>query len=160
MNIYRPVLRGFLSIFILALLVTCSDDEGIELCGTNLCIEDIAGNWNATQASFGAVTGPAMSVDVVADGGTVTMSIQNNGTFSVTITVIGEAPEVSNGQMSFDEDLLVVSFSDSPEDFEFFSITHNEPMLNISGGNGSVEFDLDGDGVDDPANIDFVMERL
>ena len=61
---------------------------------------------------------------------------------------------------AFDEDLLVVWFDDDPEEWEYFSITHNEPNLTISGGNGSAEYDIDGDGIEEPADVDFDFERI
>ena len=144
------------------LLFACSDDEDdFSLVGTETSIAEMAGNWNATQGFFSkAATGPVMEADVVADGGSITLNIQNNGRFTITITELGSAPETTTGRMAFDEELLVIFFDDDPEEFEFFVVDHNEPNLSISGGNGSVEFDFDGDGVDEPANIGFVFVRI
>ncbi|MGI9544268.1 MAG: hypothetical protein ACR2MX_13495 [Cyclobacteriaceae bacterium] len=146
-----------------AVITSCSEDNGddFSLTGTNISVSDIAGSWNATQAIFSkASVGPGMQVDVVADGGSVTLQIQSNGNFTVTVTESGEAPDVSTGRLGFDEDLLVISFDDDPDEFEFFGITHNEPNMTIQGGNGSAGFDFDDDGVEEPANIDFVLVRM
>jgi hypothetical protein len=62
--------------------------------------------------------------------------------------------------MAFDEDLLVIFFDDDPGEFEFFGINHNEPNLSIQGGNGSAEFDFDGDGIKEPADVDFEFVRI
>ena len=137
------------------------DDDEFTINGTNIAMADIAGNWNATRAVFDSrATGPAMQVDVVDEGGTVTMNIQANGQFSITVTEVGEPADITTGQLRFDEDLLVIFFDDDPGEFEFFGITHNEPILTISGGNGSAEFDFDGDGTDEPADVDFVFTRI
>lgn len=104
------------------------------LVGTNTSIAELSGNWNATIAEFyRATTSPGAQVDVVADGGTVTLNIQNTGRFTLTVTEQGEAPETTTGRMAFEEDLLVIFFDDDPEEWEYFSITHNEPNLSISG---------------------------
>ena len=87
------------------------------------------------------------------------MNIQTNGRFTITVTPLGESAQVTTGQMGFDEDLLVIIFDSDPEEFEFFGITHNEPVLTIAGGNGAAEYDFDGDGLDEEAFVDFVFER-
>ena len=149
-------------IVIFALLPGCSEDEedDLSLNGTNIAMADIAGNWTATQAVFGkSALGPVMEVDVVADGGSVTLRIESNGDFSITVAVVGEVPEISTGRFRFDEDLLVIIFDDDPDDFEFFGITHNEPNLTIQGGTVFEAFDFDGDGTDEDADIDFIFVR-
>lgn len=147
----------------ISLLFSCDsgdDEDEFSLVGTNTSVAELSGNWNATTGSFGrAAEGPVVETDVVADGGTVTLNIQNSGRFTLTVTVQGEPPETTTGRMAFDEDLLVVFFDDDPEEWEYFSITHNEPNLTISGGNGSAEFDFDGDGTDEPADVHFVFVR-
>ena len=72
-----------------------SDDEADEftLNGTNIAMTDIAGNWNATRGVFQSSSlGPSFQVDVVDEGGTITMNIQSNGQFSITVTVPGRSP--------------------------------------------------------------------
>ena len=154
-----------LSLFIFCMVVvSCSsDDEGEDftLNGTTIAMADIAGDWNATRGVFQSTSlGPAFQVDVVDQGGTITMNIQSDGKFSITVTELGEAPETTTGRMAFDEDLLVIFFDDDPGEWEFFGIFHSEPNLSISGGNGSAEYDFDGDGSEEPANVDFEFVRI
>jgi len=138
------------------------EEEGFEqfsLEGTNVSVADIAGNWNATQGLFGrSGEGPVVEVDVVAEGGSITLSIQSNGNFSVTVSY-GGSSDTSTGRMAFDEDLLVISFNDDPEEWEYFSITHDEPNLSIMGGTVYEAFDYDGDGIDEDSDIDFIFMR-
>ena len=158
----RSLLSALLcSFFILA--CSSSDEEGDEfsLVGTNTSIAEMAGNWNATTGLFqSASLGPATETDVVAEGGTVTLSIQTTGQFSITVQEAGRTPDTSTGRMAFDEDLLVIFFDDDPGEFEFFGIIHNEPNLSIQGGNGSAEFDFDFNGIKEPANVDFEFVRI
>ena len=53
-----------------------------------------------------------MQVDLIAEGGTVTLNIQSSGRFTLTITKQGMSPETTTGRMAFDEDLLVVFFDE------------------------------------------------
>nr|WP_299383489.1 hypothetical protein [Allomuricauda sp.] len=142
---------------LLICLQACGEDEGLDLDGSVISISDIQGSWNAIRAEFDiAGSGASMAIDVVEQGGSATLVIQSNGRFTLTITEMGEDPEISTGQMSFDEDLLVVEFDDSPGDSEFFSIQSTQNTLSIS---GPAEFDLDGDGTDDAARAEFDFER-
>lgn len=139
-----------------AFLSSCGSDEGPSLTGTNTSISDIAGNWEATSAFFSfAGTGPVVETDVVADGGSVSLSIQNNGRFTLIVNVPGRATETTTGQLGFDEDLLTVSYDEDPGEFEYFSIQNTTNTLSIS---GPAEFDFDGDGTDEAAIValDFV----
>ena len=152
----------FLILFIIAACESGDEfEDEFSLVGTNTSIAELTGNWSANKAVFQSfATGPAFEVDIIADGGSVSLSIQSDGRFTVTVAPLGEPAEISTGRMAFDEDLLVISFDDEPEEYEFFSITHNEPNLNIAGGNGLVTFDFDDDGTEEPALIDFDFVRI
>lgn len=142
-------------------LVSCSEDEGPDcsLNGTNFSVSDISGNWTATEASFFNVsTEPIQVVDVVAEGGSVTLSIQSNGRFTLNITESGGSNTRSSGDLCFDEDLLVVRFDgDAADDFEFFRVTLNG--TNNLSLDGPAEFDFDGNGTPDPADISLALVR-
>ena len=76
------------------------DEDEFLLEGDGISMSDIAGNWTATRAFFSrAATGPAVSVEIVAQGGMAALEIQNNGRFTFTTTLPGEAPEVTTGQL-------------------------------------------------------------
>jgi hypothetical protein len=160
-NFYSVLSALLCSFFIIA--CSSSDGEGDEfsLVGSNTSIAEIAGNWNATKGLFqSASLGPATETDVVAEGGSVTLSIQTTGQFSITVKEAGRTPDTSTGRMAFDEDLLVIFFDDDPGEWEYFGIVHNEPNLSIQGGNGSADFDFDGDGTKEPAYVDFEFVRI
>ena len=143
-------------------LISCSnDDEGPDcsLQGTNVSVSDISGNWTATEASFFNVsTEPIQVVNVVAEGGAVTLSIQSNGRFTLTIAESDGSNTRSSGDLCFDEDLLVVRFDGGdPDDYEFFGIQFNGTNnLSIS---GPAEFDFNDDGTPDSAEVDLVLVR-
>lgn len=158
-----------LYLFIIAVLTifsacgTGSDDgfDQFSLEGTNTSMSEIAGNWNATRASFSKnVAGPVMEVDIVEIGGSLSLEIQNDGRFSVTFQVPNQPSETNTGRFAFDEDLLIISFDDDPDEWEYFGITHQEPNLTISGGTVYEAFDFDGNGTREDANIDFELIRV
>ena len=58
----------------LTFFIACSDDDE----PSTERISEIAGTWTATKATFNGI-------DVVLEGGSVTLAIQSNGKFTFTI---------------------------------------------------------------------------
>lgn len=146
----------------LAFLVTLTacdsgGDDEFSLDGDEISMSDIAGTWQATRAFFSrAATGPAVAVEIVALGGTATLVIQTNGRFTFTTALPGETPNVTTGQLGFDEDLLVVIYDDEPDDFDFFGIQFSGNNLSI---NGQGTYDFDDDGAEEAAFIELDLVR-
>lgn len=164
MRPYRYLYLIIIVIFIAFSSSSCStEDDGFgqfSLEGTNVSIADIAGNWEATRAHFSrSAEGPILEVDVVEIGGSLSLKIENNGRFSVTIQVPESPPEIYTGRFAFDEDLLVINFDEDPDEWEYFSISHQEPNLLISGGTVYEALDIDGDGTREDVYIDFELVR-
>lgn len=141
------------------LLSSCGSDDGDpQLEGAQLSISDIAGDWEATSAVFDiAGTGASQAVDIIPLGGIATLNVESNGRFTLTIQAAGQPPEISTGQLSFDEDLLVVAFDGEADDPEFSGIQLNGNIMTLS---GNTEFDLDSDGNDEPATVELTMQRV
>jgi len=102
-------------------------------------IAEIAGFWTATSASFDGV-------DVVEEGGSVTLDIKDNGRFTFTINRPGMAAMIFKGTLGFDEQWLEVEYDTNPGEYEYYDISYDENNLHI-GANS--EFDFDGDGTDE-----------
>ncbi len=147
-----------LSLFVLSCESDESEEDGIDfsdcsLTGSNFSISDIAGNWTATQANFD-IPGTSEQIDVVADGGTVTLNVQTNGGFTLVITENGSASESTTGDLAFCEGLFTVRYDDALNDPETIQGSLNNGIFTIT---GPVEYDVDGDGNEDEA---FVVLRL
>ena len=102
-------------------------------------IAEIAGFWTATSASFDGV-------DVVEEGGSVTLDIKDSGRFTFTINRPGRAAMVFTGNLGFDGQWLEVEYDSNPGEPEYYDISYDEHNLHI-GANS--EFDFDGDGSDE-----------
>lgn len=156
-----------LILFLLAssiLMTSCSSDEDEEgsinfsdcsLNGPNFSISDVTGNWAATQANFD-IPGTSQQIDVVAEGGTVTLNVQSNGAFTLLITESGASSESTTGDLAFCEGLFTVRYDDAPNDPETLQGSLNAGVFTIT---GPVEYDVDGDGSDDNAFVILRMER-
>jgi hypothetical protein len=112
-------------------------------------ISELAGTWIATSATFNGV-------DVVEEGGSVTMVIQDNGRFTFTIQRPGKADMVFTGKLGFDEQWLAVEYDTDPGEYEYYDITFDAHHMHI-GANS--EFDFDGDGSVEVVVFFLEMER-
>jgi hypothetical protein len=110
----------------------CNNDDEPSTEG----ISEIAGTWTATSATFNGV-------DVVLEGGSVSLAIQNNGRFTFTIKRPGRNDMVFTGKLGFDEQWLAVEYDTNPGEYEYYDISYDEHNLHI-GANS--EFDFDGNG--------------
>ena len=115
--------------------VACSNDDE----SSTERISEIAGTWTATKATFNGI-------DVVLDGGSVTLAIQSNGKFTFAIKRPGKTDMVFTGKLGFDEQWLAVEYDTNPGEYEYYDITYDAHNLHI-GANS--EFDFDGDGTDE-----------
>jgi hypothetical protein len=128
----------------LAFLVACSNDDEFSTEG----ISDIAGTWTATSATFNGI-------DVIEEGGSVTLTIQNNGRFTFKIKRPGRDEMVFTGRLGFDEEWLAVEYDTYPGEYEYYDIEYDAHNLHI-GANS--EFDFDGDGTDE--EVIFFLEMV
>ena len=112
-------------------------------------VSEIAGFWTATRASFNGV-------DVVQEGGSVTLDIKENGRFTFSIKRPETAEMVFKGKLGFDEQWLAVEYDTDPGEYEYYDITYDDHTLNI-GANS--EFDFDGDGTDEVVIFFLDMEK-
>ena len=119
----------------LTFLVSCKKDGE----SSTERISEIAGTWTATSASFNGV-------DVVEEGGSVTLEIKDSGRFTFTIKRPGRTDMVFTGKLGFDEQWLEVEYDTNPGEYEYYDITYDAHNLHL-GANS--EFDFDGDGSDE-----------
>ncbi len=153
----RALLLAVLMLFTTLTACDSNGEDDFSLEGDGISMSDIAGTWTATRAFFSRTeTGPAVDVEIVAQGGTATLVIQTNGRFTFTTALPGDAPDITTGQLGFDEDLLVVIYDDEPDDFEFFGIQFSGNTLSI---NGQGTYDFDGDGAEEAAVIELDLVR-
>jgi len=150
-NKFIIFITAILAVF--TLFTSCADDdEDLSQTGKNLSVSDIAGSWTATSATF---SGPQF-FDLLADGSTVTLVIQNNGRFTFTMKVPGEPDEVSTGKLGFDGEWLAVVFDDDPGEEASFFISLVNNILTLR---GQTEMDLDGNGIEDFGILEMILER-
>jgi len=128
----------------LNVFVSCNKDGGT----SKEEISELAGTWTATSATFNGV-------DVIEEGGSVTLVIQSNGRFTFTIKRPGRTDMVFTGKLGFDEQWLEVEYDTDPGEYEYYDITYDAHNMHI--GANSV-FDFDGDGT--PEEVIFFLDLV
>nr|WP_299343196.1 hypothetical protein [Allomuricauda sp.] len=131
------------------------DISSCSLNGPNFSISDISGDWVATQGNFD-VPESSIQVDVVAEGGSVTLNVQPNGEFTLVITPNGAESETTTGDLAFCDGLFTVRYDNMPNETETLTVTLNNDVLAIT---GPILFDVDDDGTDDEAFVILRFER-
>ena len=138
-------------------LVGCGgdDDNGTDP-PAGVTLADLAGTWDATEAEFQSLDNPLLRFDLVALGGSLTLTVAANGDYTATIQAPGEAPETETGTVTVQGNVIDLNVDGVPESVEFdFTLVGNTlTMVTESEG-----FDFDGDDIDDPARLTLVLVR-
>lgn len=137
---------------------------GAALFATAACDDDstapeqrmLVGDLEATRAEFVSTADPDVNAAVVADGGSFTVNVDDNGLFESRFDAGQGAVEVNGSVAEFGDGRL--RFSDSPF-MNDQAITEREFFVTRQGGvttlsSDDVRFDFDGNGVADPATVD------
>ncbi len=147
-------------VFITFLTFGCDkeDDELVKEGPFN--ISELAGTWVATRANF---SGSNTSIDVVGEGGNVTISIQSSGRFTMTIDAVDRPAYTVSGEMSWEkfegQFYFAIEWDNYPGDWDTYGATLNDTVFSINGGFDSGEYDFDNDGTFEPCSISFSFTR-
>ena len=134
----KKIHLALLMFFIVAPLtffVACSKDDE----PSTEKVSEIAGNWTATKATFNGV-------DVVSEGGSVTLAIESNSKFMLSILQPGKTDMVFTGKLGFDEEWLVMVFDVDPDEYNYYDYNYDANNFHIG---ANAEFDFDQDGTDE-----------
>lgn len=159
----KTSLKYLFSILFLVVFVGCSngdDDEDVITKEGPFSISELAGNWNATKAQFSVNT---VSVDVVENGGTVTMTVQSNGRFTLTLDPVDRAAYTVSGEMFWEEwqgtYFFAIAWDDYPGDWDTYGHTWDGTTLSLNGGAETGEYDFDNDGDMEACSLHFILVK-
>ncbi len=155
--------RFLLLISLMALTFSCGSDEeeeGLTKDGP-FQISELSGTWEATQAQFSANT---VSVDVVADGGSVVMTVQSNGRFTVTIDPVDRQAYTVSGEMFWEQwqgsYYFAIVWAGDPDDWDTYGHTYDGATLTLNGGADTGEYDFNNDGSMESCTVHFKFDRM
>ena len=142
------------TVLVAALVVGCNDstDPG------NVSENDLAGVWTATQFLLTSTADPTVTVDMISQGGTFSLTINADGTFFEAGLFPGNPPKVENGSGTYviQGTNLILTEADDPVPFVLaFVLSGNTLTLSST----DETFDFDGDGVEEAATLEMVLTR-
>lgn len=149
-------------ISMLAWSLACSSDDETDALTKDgpFNISELAGNWEVTKAQFSTNT---LSVDVVGDGGTASMTVQTNGRFTLTLDPIDRSAYTVSGEMFWEEwqqtFYFAITWDDYPDDWDTYGHTYDGTTLSLNGGADSGEYDFNNDGTSEACSIHFIFVR-
>lgn len=145
------------------LLFSCSgDDEADALVkeGGPFEISELTGNWEATSATF---SNGNMFMDIIDQVGSVSMSVQSSGRFTLNIDPSDRPAYAVSGEMFWEKwegkYYFAIEWADYPGDWDTYGATLTTSTFSINGGSDSGEYDFDNDGTFETASIGFSFVR-
>lgn len=165
-NIMKTLGKLFLFAPVFAfLLFSCSKDETDALVkeGGPFKISELAGSWEATSAFF-VRDSDNMSVDIIGDGGTISITIQSSGRFTLTIDPADRAAYTVTGEMFWEEFegnyFFAMEWDDYPGDWDTYGATLSGTTFSINGSFDTAEYDFNNNGTFESASINMVFIKV
>lgn len=158
-------MKQFIYIFLISMIsmtFSCNtdDDEDGLIKEGRFPISELTGAWEATKAQFSVNT---TSVDVVNEGGTVNMSVQANGRFTLTLNPIDRDAYTVSGEMFWEEwqetFYFAIVWDDDKDDWDTYGHTYDGTVLSLNGGANTGEYDFNNDGNKVPCSVHFIFVR-
>lgn len=150
--------------FFTFMFISCSGDDETDALvkeGGSFEISELAGNWEATSAAFS--DGNMMSVNIIDEGGSVTMSVQTSGRFTLTIDPSDRPAYTVSGEMFWEKwegkYYFAIEWAAYPGDWDTYGATLTATTFSLNGGFESGEYDFDNDGTFESASISFVFVK-
>jgi len=105
-----------------------------------------------------------MSVDIIGDGGSSSITVQSNGNFTLTIDPADRAAYTVSGEMFWElfegNYFFAIAWDDYPGDWDTYGATLTATTFVINGGFDTGEYDFNNDGNFESARISFELTRV
>lgn len=118
--------------------------------------QGLAGTWRATLAEYVSIADPNVRVEAVSHGTTIVLVLESTGSFTLTTTDPGAAPEVIIGTWTASADVITMNPTNRSGNIQF-DFTMNGSTLTITGGH--VAYDVNGDDADEEAILTMTLAR-
>ena len=154
----------FSTVLVLFVASSCNnDDSKLFKEGGPFKISELAGNWEATSAFF-VRDSDDMSVDIIADGGSLSLTVQSSGRCTFTIDPVGRDAYTVSGEMFWElfegDYYFAIKYDDYPDDWASYGATLTDTTFTINGGPDSGEYDFNNDGTTESTRLGFVFIRI
>jgi hypothetical protein len=116
----------------------------------------LAGTWKATRAEFVNASNSSQRVEAIAQGYTITLTLESGGTYTQQTTDPGQPTQTTTGTWSASKDVLTMKPTGQSGDTQF-DMTLNGSTLTLNGGH--VLFDVNNDDHDEEAILNMTLAR-
>ncbi len=155
MKLLRTLVAPLLAV---TFMVDCSDSTDPDSIGPESTPEEItaalAGTWTATSFVFTNVANSSETFDMIANGGSFTLTLTADGQFTGTLTGPGENETFGGTYVAQGANLILTDELEPDSETVAFTLSSN--TLTITGDD---EFDFDEDGTDEAAIMTIVLQR-
>jgi len=117
----------------------------------------LVGTWTATKAEFTWVANPGTKVNIVAHGSTVTLVLNADHTYTVTVLTPGEPDDVRTSTWSSSADVLTLNNAPPMQGEMQFDMSLSGSTLTLTGGHTG--FDFNDDQIDEDATLNLVLTK-
>ena len=117
--------------------------------------ENFARNWQLTRCEYQNQANPSETVDLIADGWVINLSVNDNGFFRYSATPPGGSEEFLDGNWSVAGQVVTFTPVGAAYSWQFSGRVRGNTM-SLRGGDA--EYDFDGDGTPEPATWNMAGE--
>jgi hypothetical protein len=153
------------AVLILFFATSCGEDDS-ELVkeGGDFAISELVGTWEATSAFFGSDANANVSVDIIEDGGSLSLTVQSSGTCTLTINPVDREAYTVSGEMFWElyegEYYFSIAWDAYPGDWASYGATLTNTTFSMYGRPDTWEYDFENDGTSESARIGFSFIRV
>lgn len=160
----HPIVKGAFILFSLVFFFSSckKDDSELVKDGGPFNISELAGDWEATSAFF-TNDDINMSVDIIAKGGALLLTVQSNGRCTFNVDPVDREAYTESGEMFWEESYgdyyFAIQWDTNPGDWATYGETLSDTTFSMYGGPDSGEYDFDNDGTAESARLGFEFIR-
>src|SRR5512147_14641 len=126
--------------------------------GTAPSSTSFAGSWRATKVEYVSVANPGTKVEVIAQGATLTVQLNADGSYSSVLTIPGKAAENTTGTWTASSDIFTLHWLESGFSNEMqFDYSLGGTTLTLTGADS--DFDFAGTGQSQAAKLNVTLVR-
>lgn len=131
---------------------------GLAACGGSdePSMENLSGIWRATRLEFVNAANSSQRVELIAQGATLELNLNDNGAYRATLVMPGEPGEVTDGTWSYTSDTFTLQGAGASFSL-VFDLDLQDDRLTLAGADA--EYDFDDDGTDEPATLTMELVR-
>jgi hypothetical protein len=119
---------------------------------------DLLGTWDATEWRYISFPTGADTIDVIGDGGSLTITVAGDATYSADVTVPGELPDTETGVLLIVQNVMTMIDHIDPTDPRTYTFVLSGSTISLE-GDGEIDFNDPPDGITEAATIEMVLQR-